>query len=262
MGNILRLFLKDGDASCCSLPRDPNEIFVDLENAQPANDELETYQQVEVFLSDFKDVLEEFKAYTGAASESREAMQNKTEENEEKAWNKVLECMTVLKKCVQLSARLDPIVSLIFSHLSASGEATSVFERLDAHQALVKQFAHLVEYVQIFDEIKMLKPVVQNDLSFFRRSLHAKADQENKIELMNSQGISPEITEELRSFFQNPTPMLVELSKSLTHFFNSSSSQQDLTTEIIAPWPKFVRKCWIRKSCAKGSKANRHICSS
>lgn len=45
----------------------------------------------------------------------------------------------------------------------------SAIEILDEHQALVKQFAHILEFVFEFDECKMAKSELQNDFSYFKR---------------------------------------------------------------------------------------------
>ena len=49
----------------------------------------------------------------------------------------------------------------------------TVIERLDVHQALVKQFAHMLKFVLLFDEHKMAQPALQNDISYFRRTSQA-----------------------------------------------------------------------------------------
>ncbi len=49
-----------------------------------------------------------------------------------------------------------------------------LFERLDAHQALVKQFAKILDFVLKFDEAKMTTPAVQNDFSYYRRTIQVR----------------------------------------------------------------------------------------
>jgi hypothetical protein len=44
----------------------------------------------------------------------------------------------------------------------------SIVEQLDVHQALVKQFAKVLEFVLKFDEYKMMNPALQNDFSYYR----------------------------------------------------------------------------------------------
>ncbi len=45
---------------------------------------------------------------------------------------------------------------------------SSIAEQLDVHQALVKQFAKMLEFVLKFDEYKMMNPALQNDFSYYR----------------------------------------------------------------------------------------------
>ncbi len=50
----------------------------------------------------------------------------------------------------------------------------ALVEHLDDHQALVKQFARILDFVLKFDECKMTTPAVQNDFSYYRRTVQVK----------------------------------------------------------------------------------------
>ena len=43
---------------------------------------------------------------------------------------------------------------------------------LTQHQALVKQFAKILDFALEFDEFKMLKPGIQNDFFFYKRIMN------------------------------------------------------------------------------------------
>ncbi len=47
-------------------------------------------------------------------------------------------------------------------------------EQLEARQALAKQLAHILDFVLRFDELKMKAPAMQNDFSFYRRTMSRK----------------------------------------------------------------------------------------
>ncbi len=47
-------------------------------------------------------------------------------------------------------------------------------EQLEARQALAKQFAHILDFVLRFDELKMKTPAMQNDFSYYRRTMSRK----------------------------------------------------------------------------------------
>ena len=56
-------------------------------------------------------------------------------------------------------------------------------ERLDSHQALVKQLAKVIDAVFKLDEFKMVNSGMSNDISYFRRKSQAlgrKMGQENQ----------------------------------------------------------------------------------
>src|SRR5271154_4483558 len=45
-------------------------------------------------------------------------------------------------------------------------------EALQCRQALAKQFAHILDFTLRFDEMKMCTPAVQNDFSYYRRTMN------------------------------------------------------------------------------------------
>ena len=55
--------------------------------------------------------------------------------------------------------------------LDLSEPLRTIVEQLDVHQALVKQFAKILEFVLKFDEYKMMNPALQNDFSYYRSEM-------------------------------------------------------------------------------------------
>lgn len=44
-------------------------------------------------------------------------------------------------------------------------------QHLETQQALVKQFAEILDFVLKFDDMKMTNPAIQNDFSYYRRTV-------------------------------------------------------------------------------------------
>ena len=63
------------------------------------------------------------------------------------------------------------------------------YDHLRTQQALVKQFAEIIDFVLKFDDLKMTTPSVQNDFSYYRRTISRMQtginvyDDESNIEL-------------------------------------------------------------------------------
>ena len=97
-----------------------------------------------------------------------------------------------------------------------------------------QQFANLMEFVLIFDEYKMLNPIMQNDISYFRRT--TQAQKRNGEEVMGNSESS-----RISYFFAEGTPMLKELAK-ITREFALANQAGDLTTEILGTMAKVCQK--------------------
>lgn len=62
MGKLLSLLARDNASDCCG-PKSSYDIFLDFENAQPSENELEVYQEVSEVLLISDKILEEIQVY-------------------------------------------------------------------------------------------------------------------------------------------------------------------------------------------------------
>ena len=225
MGNLLRLLAKEGD-SCCSLPKQ-GDIFVDFERAVPNNEDAELYADAESVLESAAKILEELKNYKGASREIREAIAKPTEENEAAAWEALQPLVLKLRTFYDFSKALDAMAPKILKVLSESGEGQmNIVERLDDHQALVKQFAKLLDFVLRFDECKMTTPAVQNDFSYYRRTVSRNKSLFQPI-------VPLDVGNSMSLFFAHATPMLNALSGVVSEFFAAENNAVE-TLSVMA----------------------------
>ena len=99
----------------------------------------------------------------------------------------------------------------------------SIVEQLDDHQALVKQFAKLLDFALKFDECKMITPAVQNDLSYYRRT--TQRNRKNGLgALDNDNPISVDSANGMSLFFAHATPMLNVLSAITSKFVEENEA--------------------------------------
>jgi len=85
----------------------------------------------------------------------------------------VMPLVLKLKTFYDFSLKLAELVPKILHELCVDAKpgqpiAATIVEQLDVHQALVKQFAKILEFVLKFDENKMMNPALQNDFSYYR----------------------------------------------------------------------------------------------
>lgn len=233
MGNLLRLLSRDDTPKY--------DVFVDFENAQPTQMEEETYNIVHEVLQHSKRILLELQLYQGAGNAIREAIaMPHNEELQIRAWDAVIPLVLKLREFYEFSQKLDAIVPRILWELS-SGPLTPT-EHLKKQQALVKQFAEILDFVLTFDDLKMTNPAIQNDFSYYRRTV-------NRLRLANQDPsdeeleVPNELANRMSLFYAHATPMLKVLSDATTRFV---AENKDLpienTTETLGTMAKVCQR--------------------
>ncbi|CAG9089317.1 unnamed protein product [Plutella xylostella] len=120
---------------------------------------------------------------------------------------------------------------------SLVGSGMSPTQHLEQQQALVKQFAEILEFVLKFDEYKMKIPAIQNDFSYYRRSV-SRGGLISADPPPGEPPLSAETANRMSLFYAQATPMLKVLSEATSQFV--SDNQQDLenTTETLSTMAK------------------------
>jgi len=118
-------------------------------------------------------------------------------------------------------------------------------QHLETQQALVKQFAHILDFVLKFDDLKMLNPSIQNDFSYYRRTI-SRMRSPNPNAVMEMPAI-PEITAELANkmslFYANATPMLRVLADATLNFVTSNQHLPiENTTDTLGTMAKVCQR--------------------
>uniref|UniRef100_T1JF15 CYRIA/CYRIB Rac1 binding domain-containing protein n=1 Tax=Strigamia maritima TaxID=126957 RepID=T1JF15_STRMM len=233
MGNLLRLLTREE-------PPKP-DIFVDFENAQPTDSERETYESAESVLRNSVEILLELHQYKGAGNEIREAIANPRSGNlQERAWQVVIPLVSKLKRFYEFSLELEMIVPKILWQL-CSGTQSPV-AHLETQQALAKQFAEILEFVLKFDDLKMTNPAIQNDFSYYRRTM-SRLRMCNQEEVEMEIAVTNELANRMSLFYAHATPMLKVLSDTTTKFV---AENKDLpienTTETLGTMAKVCQR--------------------
>jgi hypothetical protein len=220
MGNLITL--TGGDK------RDPVEIFLDFENAQPQSDEERvTYEQAAQVLDKAPQILDKLTNYTGCEEHIRKAITNPGPETEDEAWLSVLPAVEQLKEFYDFSIELEQCFPKLLTALCQDDPKTN----LEKRQALAKQFANAFDFVLRFDDLKMLNPAIQNDFSYYRRTLNRmKLSKKHHGEIT----IKDELANRMSLFFAYPTPMMNVINETTSNFLsqNQSVPQDNLTTAL------------------------------
>lgn len=222
---VRSVLLAHCDGSRTELP-DIN-IFLDFENAVPSESEVHLFTLADKVLEQAEFLLEDISHYgPGASAEIRVAIQ---QPDNIAAQSKALELLDKLvariRMYYELSQKIEQITPLLLWEL-CSGPLPPA-EQLDALQATCRQFARLIDFVLLFDSCKMCTPALQNDFSFYRRSMSREAGGKYSINL--------ELANTISLFLASPTPMLSALTTATVGFvMNHSDLPVTNTTDTLA----------------------------
>uniref|UniRef100_A0A674MLW8 Family with sequence similarity 49 member A n=2 Tax=Takifugu rubripes TaxID=31033 RepID=A0A674MLW8_TAKRU len=235
MGNLLKLL------TCTELEQGPN-FFLDFENAQPTEEEREVWNQVDLVLQDSESILMGLREYKGASQEIRDAIQNPNDfKHQERAWNSVCPLVIKLKNFYTFSIRLEEVLQGLLSELTYSlNTAPLASTALERKQALAKQFAEILHFTLLFDELKIRNPAIQNDFSYYRRTISRNRINNMNLEIENE--VNNEMANRMSLFYAEPMPMMKTLSKATTNFvMENKSLPLEKTTDCLSTMANVCR---------------------
>lgn len=235
MGQLLKT-LKDG-----SSPGMRIEIFVDFENAKPTEIEKEIYAEVVCILRVAPQLMEEMKAYSGASNEIREAIQNPSDNaRQDRAWTVILSSVRILKTFWLFSEDLAHVViPRLLSGLCNTSMTPQ--DHLEGKQALAKLLAETIQFVLLFDDLKMTTPAIQNDFSYYRRTINRRS-MSQMTSAFDDGDISQEQANSMALFFANSMPMLSCLTRGTAGFLSEHPEiPLEYTTDCLSTFATVCR---------------------
>ncbi|KAM7532586.1 hypothetical protein Aperf_G00000131573 [Anoplocephala perfoliata] len=257
MGNIISLLTSRFDDI-----KDDTDIFVDFENCQPSDEEYDLWVEISTKLAHTDDILTIVRNYPGAANQIRAAIERYTDEAaQEAAWKALIPLVHQLRICYDFGVYLAQTVPRLL-HALCSDELT-VWEHLETQQALFKQFAEILDFVMQFDNLKMTKPSIQNDFSFYRRlrqrrrpavdfarksAAIAYTDEEALLR-QEIEELSDECCSKMSLFYAEATPMLKLISRYATQcHMVDAMIPMDVTSECLAAMAHICRGLLVKPS--------------
>jgi len=204
------------------------QIFLDFENAQPGDEERDLHKAVVEVLGRGPFILDKLFKYAGCEEHIRKAIVNPGPETEDAAWEAVLPSVDQLQEFYEFSLELEQCFPKLLVALCKNDPKAS----LSNQQALAKQMADVFDFVLRFDDAKMINPAIQNDFSYYRRTL-------NRMKLSKKDAnikIRDELANRMSLFFAYPTPMMKILSETTARFLSSATEQpvprENVTTAL------------------------------
>eukprot|EP00727_Mastigamoeba_balamuthi_P002464 m51a1_g12214 hypothetical protein (318) ;mRNA; f:16330-17967 len=205
--------------------RNVEEIFLDFENAKPSETEMELWQQIHDVLQQGPQLLQKLFEYKGCEAMIRKAITTPSQETEDAAWSAVLPAVDQLQEFYEFSLLIEQNFPKLLVALCKADTKSS----LSNQQALAKQLGDVFDFVLRFDEAKMQNPSIQNDFSYYRRTLSrmklARRDTNIKIR--------DELANRMSLFFAYPTPMMKALSETTVKFLANSARDAAVTRDNV-----------------------------
>uniref|UniRef100_A0A8C1LH22 Family with sequence similarity 49 member Ba n=2 Tax=Cyprinus carpio TaxID=7962 RepID=A0A8C1LH22_CYPCA len=224
MGNLIKVLTRDID-------NNTGNFFLDFENAKPTEAEKRVWEEVNEVLTEAMSVLQDLQSYSGAGEAIRQAIQHPNDEHvQESAWAAVVPLVGKLKKFYEFSLKLEDSLQGLLEFLTSS--RCSPTQHLEQEQALARQFAEILHFTLRFDELKMTNPAIQNDFSYYRRTLSRMRIINQTAEEHNE--VDNELANRMSLFYANATPMLKTLSDATTKFVSKVELPVENTTDCLS----------------------------
>jgi len=189
------------------------DIFLDFEKAQPqTEEEKEIHANVSAVLNKGPDILEKLSTYAGCEEHIRKAITNPSPQAEEETWEAVLPAVDQLKEFYDFSMDLEAVFPKLLVALCKNDPKANLANL----QSLAKQLANVFDFVLRFDDLKMVNPAIQNDFSYYRRTLNRMKLSKKDLNI----SIRDELANRMSLFFAYPTPMMNVINETTVKFLS------------------------------------------
>lgn len=209
MGGLLSLIRTGG-------PNDdaPVDIPLNFEGADPTAEETEIYESITQIMKSSSSLLDDLKNYQGCGDFIRKAISTPGPETEQAAWAAVCPAVVKLKNYYELSLKLEDSFPKLLAFLI---EGTDIISNLEKRQATAKLLADILHFASEFDELKMGNPSIQNDFSYYRRTLSRM-----KMSNLSTQNfvVPDELANRMSLFYANANPVSKTLVDSTMTYIN------------------------------------------
>jgi len=218
MGQIISVIQGNGKEA-------PNVAF-NFDNVQPSEGEKEVYEDVNKVLCKAKQHINDLQHYKGCGELIRKALTTPGKETEAAAWEAVLPCVDAQKVFYDYAQELDKVVAKLLKPLSGGG-----VQGLDTQQALAFELASLMDFLLVFDECKMGCPHLQNDFSYYRRTI-------NRLKLAKddpSVRMKDEVANKVSLFFAYPSPMMKTVVEATSKLLDQDKTMsREVLCDVLA----------------------------
>jgi len=184
-------------------------VDIDLDAVQPTEGELKMHDTVSEVLVKRTDIISQIEDYKGCSGLAKAAMGqvgkgSKTQDDDQSAEKQCFEALLASATQVQTFFQYSQEVATVFPQLLeflSGGTEGSKVAGLDKVQALAIQLGKLLDFALRFDGLRMMRPALSNDFSYYRRLLPKYSSTHPDVEVKEDEASS------MALFTAEPTPM-------------------------------------------------------
>eukprot|EP00164_Ancoracysta_twista_P001100 GFYU01001437.1.p1 GENE.GFYU01001437.1~~GFYU01001437.1.p1 ORF type:complete len:315 (-),score=84.95 GFYU01001437.1:252-1196(-) len=215
MGQVLQLLSS----------RDPGDVYIDFENAQPTGAEEAMWTEVSALLNKGPGILNTLQSYEGCADLIRQALslagKDGGAEAEQAAWVAVLQRVKEMKEFYDFALQLGTMIPRVLIALSAGGNPK---QSLADQQALAKLLADMFDFILRFDELKMICPQLQNDFAYYRRSFSRMKPSKDDPNIV----VRDDLANKMSFFFAYASPMMQSCSDATAQYLKQQGQEESV----------------------------------
>ncbi|TPX33485.1 hypothetical protein SmJEL517_g03631 [Synchytrium microbalum] len=187
------------------------DIPVDFTGAKPCAEEAAMFAMLDEILKPAEDHISTLRGYSGCGEHIRKAISTPNKDTEEAAWNAVLPCVLKLKDYYEFSLRIEEVYPKVLEFFCQG----DLYKQLETCQATAKRFADLLYFCSQFDELKMSNPNIQNDFSYYRRTLNRLRNQ-NGGQVPANTVVGDDLANRMSLFYAFANPMTKAITDKTT----------------------------------------------
>ncbi|KAJ1650284.1 hypothetical protein IWQ61_008874 [Dispira simplex] len=213
MGAFLSAFRSTAWDSCPATSY--SNFQLDLQGSTACPQDKDRYSQVSAIVYDTSELIRALRNYSGCTNAIRQAISNPTPENEEFAWLQLSPSVTLLRRFFDCSVRLEQLIPQLLESLCGDN-TRPITDSFNQQEYLVQLLATILGLTFEFDELKMANPSIQNDFSYYRRTLHRLKQSPNPA--LRESIVPDDVTNQMSLFYAYPNPMLRMVIEVITQF--------------------------------------------
>ncbi|KAI9178930.1 hypothetical protein H9P43_005592 [Blastocladiella emersonii ATCC 22665] len=178
-------------------------------------------------------VLAGLKEYHGCDQAIRAAISTPNTQTETEAWNAVVPCVVRLREYYEYATQIEQILPQILAKFCApTNGGVNVQANLEANQATAKAFADLLSFSWEFDEVKMGKPAIQNDFSYYRRTV-SRTRSNPAAPTAATLPVPDELANRMSLFYAYPSPFLKLMTDTVAAYVTQHSLADAVAASLL-----------------------------